>query len=159
MPDLTSRKSETDADRRRNEQQFAALKKGLANAENMGEREREIFDRVATEHPATKKENQRHRAASDIFDQPFVTIDTNEPLPPTYEAIREVGRRMGRYREEFILRELFGHDPPKPPADKVIDAGWRIIPAPEPLDKHGLCLEYLPPRQLPDQNPRMDGSA
>lgn len=147
MPDLTSRKSETDADRRRNEQQFAALAKGLANVENMGERERQIFDQIAASRPSSK--GPRHRAASDIFDVPLYGATPDQ-------ALRQLGERMARERDERVMGDVFGYASSReglmddafwsgtnagtvpegwenlgnanPFADNVIDAPFRVIP-------------------------------
>lgn len=198
MPDLTSRKSETDADRRRNEHQFAALAKGLANVENMGEREREraIFDQIAASRPTSK--GPRHRAASDIFADPI-----NDPA--RFEPMRKLGEHMSRERDEKICRDLFGvetdiwgtnarastvvddevwlygiyptaanrpADPPKPPADQVIDAPFRVLEgasknahelpgnlpalAQAPIDRRDF---YNPVPLRSDMNPGIDPTA
>lgn len=163
MPDITSRKSETDDDRRRNEQQFAALAKGLANVDNMGEREREIFDKIAASRPASK--GPRHRAASDLFDHSFVAIYAGEPLPPAFDAMRKLGERMAREREEKVIDAPFrvledaptkaAREPGMPPM--IADADLRA------LFSNGRgrmkLIDEAPPRILPDQSRGNDPTA
>lgn len=114
MPDITSRKSETDEDRRRNEREYRRLTRGLADQSNMGERERAIFEQIAAAH--APKENKHHRAASHIFDRPAWTLIG---IDPSAESLGDFDNLPfgGLYPPPWSTQ-------PPPP---VIDAPFKVI--------------------------------